>query len=192
MNLINLFPTPIIHTEIAPREKLLWFAREYSKEGAHDPNSSSAGWHSQYDLHLQPEFGVFWDDIWYEITHAAYHLVSDEHEIVPASMWLNKNDPGDYNVSHKHYKVDLSGVLWLQTPPKSGRIVFENYNDITRYNLIDKSDRDYQNAALFHHTVWFEPVEWNMIIFPADLRHSVERNMSNESRLSLGFNLNVI
>jgi uncharacterized protein (TIGR02466 family) len=192
MSLINLFPTPIVHIEVQPRAKLLSWAKNFSEQAAHDPNSSSAGWHSQYDLHTLPEFAEHWQSIWEDVIYGCCQLIDDRHEVLPASMWLNKNKPGDYNLSHKHYNVDLSGVLWLETPPNCGRIVFENEQDITRYNLIEKVDPDYQNASSFHHTVWFEPVAWNMIIFPADLRHSVERNRSDQDRLSLGFNLKVV
>ena len=48
---------------------------------------------------------------------------------------------------------------------------------------------DIKEKYHLHDTTWFNPQAGSMLIFPADLRHRVERNCSDEDRISIGFNL---
>ena len=97
-------------------------------------------------------------------------LINPNHHNVINSLWLNISPPLSYNNVHSHGSESLSGVLYFQTPPKSGCIEF--------YSPLDF------NSALRH-----QPQPKEMILFPQNLYHSVEPNLSQEDRISIAFNL---
>jgi uncharacterized protein (TIGR02466 family) len=66
----------------------------------------------------------------------------------------------------------LSGVYYVQIPKNSGRLVFE-------YNI-----NQFQN-----YLSWIEPVVGNFIIFPSTLNHYVTKNLGDECRVSISFNV---
>ena len=103
------------------------------------------------------------------------------------SMWASVNKTGDYNYSHTHLGVDFSGVLYLQAPFNCGDIVFEDENARFRYNW--KLDTEIKEENGYHDSMWFHPTEGRCLIFPAHLRHHVEKNESETDRISIGFNL---
>ena len=130
--LISLFPSPVIHHECKPKSEILDWVKSYHEIGEHDEHSSSAGWHSKYNLHEDQDFVLHFLQIYAEIAFAFQQLTPARFEV--ASMWASINGPGEFNYSHLHAGVDFSGVLWLQTPKDCGVLTFENRNAITRYN----------------------------------------------------------
>ncbi len=183
--LISLFPSPVIHHQFDLNPGLLQWVKDYHKQGEHDSNSSSCGWHSKYDLHEDQNFLNHFLVLHANIAHGLHHLTPAPFTI--KSMWASINGPGDFNMSHLHAGVDFSGVYWLQTPESSGDIVFENDKAITRYNW--KIPEDVRDDYSLHDSTWFKPMKGYMLIFPADLRHRVDRNESQEDRISIGFNI---
>lgn len=81
--------------------------------------------------------------------------------------WFNVNGPGHSNRSHRHHVGETSAVLYLQVPPNSGRIVFQEHRTFTP----------------------IDPVPGKLIMFSSDILHSVEENKSQENRISMAFNL---
>ena len=184
--LVPLFPSPGIHHEChGMKPELLQWVKSYHQTGEHDGNSSSCGWHSKYDLHEDKDFLLHFLWIHAQITHAILEITPARIEI--ASMWANINGPTEFNMSHLHAGVDFSGCLWLQTPENCGVLTFENDNAITRYNW--KVPEDIKEKYHLHDTTWFNPQAGSLLIFPADLRHRVERNCSDEDRISIGLKL---
>ena len=86
-------------------------------------------------------------------------------------MWVNISSYGHYNTTHTHGSNlnQLSGVLYLQVPENSGRIIFQNPLDI---NL---------NCP-------YQPIEGELLIFPQNIPHMVEPNLSKRDRISIAFN----
>ena len=69
-----------------------------------------------------------------------------------------------------------------------GDIVFEDENARFRYNW--KLDDEIKEDLTIHDSFLVPPYCWSLLkIFPARLRHKVEKNKSNEDRISIGFNL---
>jgi hypothetical protein len=84
-------------------------------------------------------------------------------------FWFNIAAPGESTGAHRHSsKATLSGVYYLSVPPRSGNIRFiegdEAGHEIPVY------------AGL-------------LVLFSPDLRHAVDRNDSQNERVSLAFNL---
>ena len=81
------------------------------------------------------------------------------------TLWYNINGRGCYNLMHDHNKEEgCSGVFYIDAPDKNmGNLYFENGKE-------------------------YEPIPNRLILFPADLKHGVKPNLSNQSRISMSFN----
>ncbi len=103
--------------------------------------------------------------------------------------WVNINKSGDYNVKHQHPTNDLSGVLWIKTPENSGNIEFESPFMFSSYQEIELYNTDFKDHCNIYQTFYFNPIEGKILVFPSHLAHCVEKNKSEEDRISVAFNL---
>jgi uncharacterized protein (TIGR02466 family) len=99
------------------------------------------------------------------------------------NYWFNINAKYDYNISHSHPGSYFSAALYLKTPEHSGNIVFQRPDNLKETILFNKPNEhnfgDYQ----------ITPQENLLVIFPSFLHHYVARNNSDETRVSLAFNI---
>lgn len=108
---------------------------------------------------------------------------------IEITSWLQYNQPNSYFVRHDHYGALTSGVIYLQTPPNCGNLMFHNPLEARRvtntfFQRVKQEDTDY-NFDHVSHT----PVKGEMIMFESWLSHSVGQNLSNENRISISFNI---
>lgn len=83
--------------------------------------------------------------------------------------WMNKAAPGEKTGVHDHSKrAVLSAVYYVSMPYNGGNIVFHPENG---------------------QAVELSPRDGTVLFFPAELRHSVKENESDQDRISLAFNL---
>lgn len=183
---VNLFPSPVVYRECLPHPKMVEWIKEYQKNTP-GVEASSTGWHSPYDLHTDEGFTMYFLWFYSQVAAAVEELTPNQFDI--QSMWAIVNGPGDSNVAHQHPGSDLSAVMWLETPPSSGKFIFENDAAITRYKLIECVPPVEKDQWNFHDYTWFEPKPWSLLLFPADMRHRVERNESTEQRISIAANI---
>lgn len=108
---------------------------------------------------------------------------------IEITSWLQYNQPASRFVRHDHYGALISGVIYLQTPPNCGNLMFHNPLEARRvtntfFQRVKQEDTDY-NFDHISHT----PVKGDMIMFESWLPHSVGQNLSNENRISISFNI---
>ena len=103
--------------------------------------------------------------------------------------WININSPGSLNFQHSHPGCDLSGVLWIKCPDKSGNIFFHSPSGFETFQEIESYTQEFKDTNNYHHSYWFPPIEGRMLIFPSHLEHDVRENLSNEDRISVSFNI---
>lgn len=96
--------------------------------------------------------------------------------------WLNINPKHSYNLCHTHPQSSLSGVLYLATNKKSGDIVFYNPAPVEHYPTL-------HGIPSFPSQYTFTPENGDVLIFPSYLEHCVMPNLSDEDRISIGFNI---
>jgi hypothetical protein len=92
-----------------------------------------------------------------------------QNQISFRKFWMNVNRPGHSNDWHRHEIDKPAAVYYIQVPKNSGKILFKN--DSMTYSI--------------------EPYSGLLLSFPGDIYHSVEENLSNESRISFAMNLRV-
>jgi len=104
------------------------------------------------------------------------------------NLWINKNCKDNYNKIHLHPSSHFSGVYYLKYPRGSGKIIFHRNDSAASFN----GAIDYIQDSNFRPDCEIEPKEKTLIIFPAHLKHSVELSKSDETRISVAFNVNCI
>ncbi len=100
-------------------------------------------------------------------------------------MWVNVNLKGSYNSSHMHLTNGSvwSGIFYVDAGEKNsgGSTVFENHSKVPK-EIINNTDP-------FENEFKIAPTEGMMVLFPASLRHYVERYNGDSPRIVIAFNL---
>jgi uncharacterized protein (TIGR02466 family) len=98
-----------------------------------------------------------------------------------AHSWINFTDRGQGQASHQHEDSVISGVYYYQTTGHDGDIVLENPNPFVMLELFPFGDKV---ANISQHS----PSVGKLILFPGWLRHRVNNNQSDDTRISISFN----
>ena len=190
----NLFPSSVHLIDIenydAVKEVALSFIyKEQKNNPSSSPKSNRGGWQSHRHYHQG-------DNIIKKIIdeglskHSECYL--DYKKLEYSALWFNINKKGDYNILHQHPGCDLGGVFWIKTPPNCGVIAFASLHSFPASTYLDSINEEYRYHTRNYHDFMFNPLEGRMLIFPSYLRHSVEVNESDEDRISVSFNLNIV
>lgn len=94
-------------------------------------------------------------------------------------------------MEHNHPKCNLAGCLWIKANENSGEIKLRNPNSFSHYNLLEVLNKETKENLFLKTSYRIKPTEGTMILFPADLMHSVSPNGTDEDRISIAFNLSV-
>ena len=139
------------------------------KETPSVQKSNIGGYQSPPHLNFRPEFSFLVNFL----NSSVFDLTGDPN-IKVSNMWGNISYFANSNAIHTHTdkgydNSTLSGILYLNTPPNSGNLLF--YNPLSVNNALP-----------------ITPEEKDLILFPSYIPHSVDINLSQEDRISLAFN----
>ena len=97
--------------------------------------------------------------------------------------WVNYTEQGQYHHKHSHPNSLVSGVFYVQANKETDKIYF--YRD--GYQQIKLPPQEWN---VFNSDSWWFSVETGMLaLFPSSLTHMVETVESNETRISIAFNV---
>jgi len=99
------------------------------------------------------------------------------------------NGPGSYNKVHSHPHNFLSGAFYLQVPEDSGKLTFHNPHP--QSEILAPPMKPDQSIHLAPRVGW-QPKVKDLLIFPSWLNHEVEVNNSQEERIMLSFNVQIL
>ena len=187
----DLFPTRIwsAHCEQLLSHHPAWLSRLNAlREASPMPagRSNRGGWNSDVKLFQEPDFAPLRATVTELVKHAMTQCGQKGSWQVSMAGWANMHDSGGYNTLHMHPGHLLSGVYYLKVPPKAGNIVFRDpkYAAIMTGISGDKPfSRNFESV---------QPQEGQMLLFPSWLEHRVEENHSDETRVSIAFNVKVL
>ena len=131
------------------------------------------------------------------------------------ACWININKKGDFNVQHDHPGCHMSGVMYLKIPenkkdtkvsgvnsidgyadaigdPVGGEIAFANHNSFGSWKELFYYTDEFKEKNSQFGAYYIEPKEGVMLFFPASLRHHVEPSKSDEDRISVSFNADLV
>jgi uncharacterized protein (TIGR02466 family) len=111
-----------------------------------------------------------------------YGVIHDVVDVTDA--WLNLASPGQFQEYHMHSNNHFSAVYYIKTPKHSGNLVVRSHEaviDMCPVPVPSIPARVVKGANL-------EPQEGMLVIFRSNLQHMVDKNMSDEDRVSLAVN----
>ena len=189
------FVTPV-WTSIIPRhkgvnEKMFIYIKSLQKKDRAGINRSNfLGWHSKnFDLELeQPRFFVnsISPQLNSVLTDMGWNIKNQEIKIT--GMWAIINKKNASNSMHIHSNNYISAAYYVKAPINCGDIVFYDprFAATYRYPKISKTNK------LNSNIVSFQPKEGMLVLFPSYLQHSVNANKTDEERIVISFNINLI
>ena len=190
-DVVNLFSVPIHYLSIddfdSKKQELIDYAYNLRDNERGRTASNRGGYQSQ-------PFPVKGGDILQDfLINILSNIPSFRNNVdVICDSWVNINPPLSFNVKHCHPNCDVAGVLWIKIPENSGDIVFQSPYNFISYNEMICYTREFQEKGKYFNDYKFPAREGNLLLFPAHLEHKVGDNNSDEDRISVSFNLELI
>ncbi len=199
------FPTLVYSVQLQDavsmnKEILAAIYEEHSRDsdGIERSNFKSLGsWHSQNNLHKNPNFQRLTDRIEIAAAEISKDLVYDpSKELKVTTMWSISNPPGSSNRAHIHPGALWSGVYYVHSPEGAGKIEFTDPRTVHLMNGASFK-RKTQRKSECWTKVKVQPTAGKMLFFPSWLYHSVEPNLAEgtgreSDRVIVSFNINQV
>lgn len=103
--------------------------------------------------------------------------------------WANWNGIGHYNAPHRHLGADVCGCYYVHQPIDdslhSGNVEFLDHR-----NVIPQQQR--LGGPVFRSNIQLRPKAGELVVFPSFLTHWVPPNQSDEGRVVVAWNANLI
>jgi uncharacterized protein (TIGR02466 family) len=96
------------------------------------------------------------------------------------SSWFSKFEKGCFAHIHNHGSSDISGVYYFKVPNGGSELFFRN--PITHLD----------SSLVYEHLgsgIDIAPSEGDILLFPSWLQHGVKTNMTDDTRVSVSFNI---
>ena len=93
--------------------------------------------------------------------------------------WLTSTGKGEHAVPHNHGRYDISGVYYYATNEADGSIHFVNPSPIIETSKFIPNNQ----------FIKYKPKIGRLILFPGWLTHFVTENETDDTRVSLSFNI---
>ena len=195
--ILKFFPLPIFQYKLDNHKehnqnlsKYIYELYEVDKKGL--ARSNQGGWHSKpFDLKDKEKapFKFFTDiqkyvaDVFKEY---GWHYTPGKVNLT--EMWAIINKKNNFNLEHTHPNNYLSAAYYVKAPQNCGSFRVSNPNQIAR-ERIPLSDK---KTELNMNIAQIQPVEGDLLLFPAYLPHSVGINLSDEDRIVISFNIDIL
>lgn len=195
--ILKLFPQPLFKYQVedykVKNKKLLDYIYElYEEDNLGVQKSNINGWHSKsFDLQDKKNIpNEFFANINPFIVNVFknYGWVYDPSKIVCTSMWAIINKKGNFNIEHTHPNNYLSAAYYVKAPDNCGNFKATNPNILDRHIRAKSNQPNELNSI----SASIKVNEGDLLIFPAYLPHSVEENKSDEDRVIISFNIDIL
>lgn len=153
----------------------------FQKWDREEPSSTSLASNNKYFLD-QKQLNFLKQLIVQDFNNYTKEVFKWDNHFKMTTSWIAKVEPGKNSHWHNHNNCMYSGILYLQTDEKTGRIIFNQF-DLKRFQLEPTEWNDYNSDELY-----VQPKNKTIIYFPAEIFHKIEENKSNLTRYSLAFN----
>jgi uncharacterized protein (TIGR02466 family) len=182
----EFFPTNVFGKDIKlDNDKLAQDIINWSNQDPGVAKTNVKGWHSTTDMASKPEYQLLVN----ELMIMSKDIFKEEwldREPVLGNMWANINPKEGMNQPHIHPNSLFSGVYYVKSNPKSGRLKI--YDPRPGIQMVMPVRKEGQPPKHLWRDANLDPIPGRIIMFPAWLWHAVEPNQSNELRISISFN----
>ena len=196
-NILRYFPQPIFHYELdnykRHNEELSKYIYDLQKK---DPDgvarSNQGGWHSK-PFNLKDKENApfkFFIDIQRYVadTFKEYGWKYEPGKVNLTEMWAIINKKNNFNLEHTHPNNYLSAAYYVKAPDNCGSFKVTNPNLISRERITASE----KNTEFNQNIAQIKPKEGDLLLFPAYLPHSVGMNLSEEDRIVISFNIDIL
>lgn len=184
----SIFPTDLYFVDIYDQKENESYKEELLKLSRTNPGnirSNRNAWQSEITLWQNETFKPLLEKSSSIVQSIIADISENKPEFVIRSMWGNINPKGGYNLTHVHPTGWLSAVYYVTLPEGCHGITFEDPRPAKMM--------DFQNSCLvddlyFNH----QPQVGQLVLFPSWLPHFVNPNPTEENRISISFNVELL
>ena len=182
----KFFPTFVYGKDVQlDNNKLAQDIINWSKQDKGVFKTNHKGWHSTTDMHKKPEYSPLVTEL-FRMQKEIYDHEHIDRNAFLGNMWANINPPGGLNNPHLHPNSLFSGVYYVKSQPKSGRLKI--YDPRSSSQMVMPIRKPGNPGRDMWRDATLDPVIGRIIMFPSWLWHSVEENQSDDIRISVSFN----
>lgn len=205
MSRVDLFVTPIWEYDIVDinNSRLEQFAyylqkqdgeKRYTNNYIGGVNTYGIKWRSYYLSDSQIKSNTDLSLLTVKITDIANKCFSELNPKADCRLhlnecWFNINAADEAVTSHLHPGTTLVATYYIKVPEFSGNIVFQTGDNSRYWNFPPKYFVNRNKYTEVLHQV--ESRENLLVLFPGNLLHSVQRNMSGQDRVCMTFNFGI-
>ncbi len=188
-DVLRMFPTFVWKAQVAPsvrqeiEDDVLAKLDEMSRD-AGEP-APGRGWQSDKDLHHLDEFRGLVACIHDAGESVLDFLKTGDAAFEITGLWANMNAKGTAHPIHSHPNNFLSGVYYLRTHEGADTVNFHDPRSQTGIIRPPVTELTAENTD----QVVVRVANGTLLMFPSWLPHSVDASGSDETRISVGFNV---
>ena len=192
----KIFPVPLFQFKIKNYKELNLELESYilnlkKKDKIGQKKSNAGGWHSPF-FNLEDKapkkflqnIGEFLEKI--IVNEMGWEYYPEKVKVLV--MWSIINKKGSFNIQHNHPNSYLSGSYYVKFSKNSGKINF--FDPKEQKNIRYPHTKKYTELSAAVTSI--EPEEGNLLLFPSYLYHSVDENKSDDERIVISFNIDII
>jgi uncharacterized protein (TIGR02466 family) len=187
MKAFDFFPTPITVSDICIiPEELEKLMSLYNDKDTWVLNKGNNYRSNETDI-FRNVLGIdsyLFKQVQNEIDLFSEEIMGEEASLITTQSWLNFNPTNTSHERHFHTNSIVSGIVYIRTDDKTGNINF--HKPLEKFNMTMNQVKKY-NKYNFEH-IFFTPLSCQLFLFPSYLNHSVDKNESETTRISLAFN----
>lgn len=184
-SLLTLFPVPVYISKIEISEQT---KQQVKQQHFEEIGSKNGFMTATTDMLGNSEFAELRKLIDSHVQDYVKNIYAPEDgiEFFLTTSWAMLHRPGNWSHTHTHANAIVSGILYLTTDAKSGDLLFTNAHNNLAPKLLTINKKSYNpyNTEFWHIT----PEDNQIVIFPSNLPHSVNRNESEIDRYCIAFN----
>ncbi len=188
-DMLRMFPTFVRKAQVAPSvrqgiEDGVLAKLDEMRRDAGEP-APGRGWQSEKDLHHLDEFRGLVACIHDPAESVLEFLKTGDVAFEITGLWANMNPKGAAHPIHSHPNNFLSGVYYLRTHEGADTVNFHDPRSQTGIIRPPVTELTAENTD----QVVVKVSDGTLLMFPSWLPHSVDASGSNETRISVGFNI---
>jgi uncharacterized protein (TIGR02466 family) len=188
-DVLRMFPTFVWKAQVAPSvrqgiEDDVLAKLDAMRRDAGEP-VPGRGWQSEKDLHRLDEFRGLVACIRDAAESVLDFLKTGDGAFELTGLWANMNPKGAAHPIHSHPNNFLSGVYYLRTHEGANTVNFHDPRPQTGIIRPPVTELTAENTDL----VVVKISDGTLLMFPSWLPHSVDASGSDETRISVSFNI---
>ena len=188
-DMLRMFPTFVWKAQVAPSvrqgiEDDVLAKLDEMRRDAGEP-APGRGWQSEKDLHRLDEFRGLVACIRDAAESVLDFLKTGDGAFDLTGLWANMNPKGAAHPIHSHPNNFLSGIYYLRTHEGADTVNFHDPRSQTGIIRPPVTELTAENTD----QVVVKVSDGTLLMFPSWLPHSVDASGSDETRISVSFNI---